>query len=627
MARYGVPSSSDSSGEDEISSDMAKLYCKALTELTPDIVPLLQNEIKTILAKCYSKGLIGEDMYHRGLTLHGNSHQANQLLLVVAAQVKIKPSFCHTFLKILRSMAAIDHIANRIEMEVSRLQKQQVKRKGGKKNPGHRSCAGMPKLDLHEEGYSSGFQSESSTKVAGDSGPSPNASHATHHPPMQSASYDAGVETPESHGGELHEITTTPYLHFTGSSEIGEETVEENRSLQDTEKICSSVAESVQYMRSDSSKSEFVYPSRQSNIIEGYDNIGRVVEKEKQKAQSAFMDKDNTILQLQQQLKVKEEEQYQERKKHEEEMKEKERELLRCSVDIEQRSQEIQSLKKAHEQQMKALEKEHMAKVKKITKELEEKSQLAQQKMERDLKRARDEKVSLEKQKSEAELEIAELKMKHQNSLQEEKKKYESEIKKLELSYNSEIHKLEEVVEKEKNNAKQKEDFINMSHKNNLLQLEIKYKDEIAALKENINELKQGKTEADAQARICEAIMETHKEREAKEKAAMQAQMDAKEAEIRIHKAESDKNLALREQAQEHDKEKKEMLLNFCAAQRAVSSSSGASNSFSEESLTVSLLQMSLTRTSGSNSQSDGSRQQTPGEECEDHPFNEDSQT
>lgn len=628
MARYGVQSS-DSSGEEEVCKDYAKLYCEALTNLTPHIVPVLQNEIASIFAKCYSKGLVGKDMYTRGITLQDNSHQASQLLVMVSAQINIKPRFCRTFLKILRAVDAIEHIADRIEEEVGHLKRVKHKRRK-QKNPGQGSAT-MPKLDLHEDGDSSGFYSEYSTKVAGDSGMSP---HQT--TPMESAGYDAGddLDTSESQvGGYTHvstEATTTPHqdnmvntscLPFTGSSEVVEETAEQNRSLEATEKIGSGVAESTPYMRSDSSNSRPVYPSHQghdSSIGEGYESIHRLVESEKRKAQDMITEKDNTIFDLQQQLRIKENEQCQERRNHAEEIRQKEEELVHSVADIEQKSQDIESLKKAHEKQMKELEDMHRAKVEKITRELEMKSQLAQQNMEvleQDLNKARDEKIALQKQKLEAEKEMEKLKLEHQKCLQEENKKHESEIEKLKLQYDKEIHKLEEMVEKGKSEAKHKEEHINLSHEIKSMKLEKKYKDDIATLKEKIHTLKEERTEADAQARICEAKMDT-------QRAEMQAQVDAKEAEIRIHRAESGKQLALREQAQEHEREKKEIVKTFCNTQRSVSSGSSSTNSITEEVLSIALMQMRVTRTSSNSGQSEDSKQQTPSEDCE-QPFNE----
>lgn len=78
-----------SSSEDEDSRDRAKLYCEALTKLTPDIVPVLRTKIGSINSKCFSEGIIGEDMYTRGITLQDDSHQTRQLLVMVSAQIKV----------------------------------------------------------------------------------------------------------------------------------------------------------------------------------------------------------------------------------------------------------------------------------------------------------------------------------------------------------------------------------------------------------------------------------------------------------------------------------------------------------------------------------------------------------
>lgn len=95
----------------------------------------------------------------------------------------------------------------------------------------------------------------------------------------------------------------------------------------------------------------------------------------------------------------------------------------------------------------------------------------------------------------------------------------------------------------------------------------------------------------------------------------MQAALDAKEAEMEIQRVKSEKELALKEQAQKHEKDKLEFVRGLIDPQRSISSSSSGSNqidSVTEEFLSLTMARRSFTQATTSNSESGDSMQQTP---------------
>ena len=121
MARV-QPSSSSSSDDEasEVEGDrckaLQKAYCDAITKLTPDIVPVLQHEITAILPKAYSKGLVGNSVYSKGIAMQGDPGQKTGEFLITS-QIYIGIEFYNTFLEILRNTEAIGHIAGMDELQ------------------------------------------------------------------------------------------------------------------------------------------------------------------------------------------------------------------------------------------------------------------------------------------------------------------------------------------------------------------------------------------------------------------------------------------------------------------------------------------------------------------------------
>jgi fumarate hydratase class II len=167
----GSPEHSGEESSDAEESITRKLRCDAIRTLTPDIIPVLSINEGEIISKVYAEGLIGEDEYKKGIT-QATTNTTRQLLLAVVSQIRSKNGCFDTFLRILRSSAITEAIADRIEEKVEKLQHQQSKHRKVKKSKKmgrqHKSNPlGMPNLDSFE-GYSSGVQSDLSESQVGD---------------------------------------------------------------------------------------------------------------------------------------------------------------------------------------------------------------------------------------------------------------------------------------------------------------------------------------------------------------------------------------------------------------------------------------------------------------------------
>ena len=76
------PSISSSDNDDPI--DLRGFYCKAITNLTGTIVPVLQHD-KKVITEAFAQGLIGDDTY----SMKDSAQQAKEFLRVLT-EVKIK---------------------------------------------------------------------------------------------------------------------------------------------------------------------------------------------------------------------------------------------------------------------------------------------------------------------------------------------------------------------------------------------------------------------------------------------------------------------------------------------------------------------------------------------------------
>lgn len=586
MTGSGSSSCSDDEDSDE-SVDLREYYCRAITNLTGRIVPLLQYD-NEVVTEAFGKGLIGNDTYR----MQDSALQAKELLRVLTeVKIRVKSAHYYTFLGILRSTKFSEDVADLIEKEVARLQRQKRKKtkikSSQKGNRGARNYGReMPKLDLHdddgEEGYASGFQSELSTRESGDVLSSTPIAITT-------------ASTPQI-------PTTTGPLPFIGSSEVAEESPEdngldtgtpdhkkpvqevpeENRPISEVEKIHSGVQESLPYRRSISGNSVPVFPSQ----VDALESIQRLAECEKSKRREVIAEKDKTISRLQRKIEVMEKEKSDEKQRYEEEIEKQKEDLEQCEKEIVQKKKEICSLKEKHQKTIKELHQEYKQKIEELKKEHCQQNERAQQ----EIKKLEHEKNAAELQRSQAEEEVEELKQHYQKIIDEKNKEY-----------NEHVQKLEQDLEEVKKGAKEKESELKLMHENASLRLELKYRDKLDELHKEINFLKHQTTEAKASAKVYEAEMRRQEAEMRTQKAEMQAKEAEMNAQIEIHKSKSENQLALTMQAQQHAQEKQEIILKtklFYEAQRSLSS--GSSESFSQSMSMMQQLSITTTSSEGS---------------------------
>lgn len=582
------------------------MRCYAITKCTPNIVGVLQNEIG-FLSLASSVGLISDPSY-RTFLKQESSNQVEQLLLKVKSKIKVTLSSYDKFLKILREEKATEDLADMIEEKVRELEQlpitrrvKKVKKKGLGKDGRNSKSQGMPKLEAYEA-YSSGIQSDFSSSRAGDTFP-PNKSLSSGAMPIGGANnnFRSGRSEPD-HADSTAVISVSPHQD-TGSPSFYVPLlprVKENRSIQNGEKASleeSGADTSIPYVAK-------IFANIQLGVESGKTKVEEVIANREDKISNLLKELRATYAEIERlgkeiakresdlkELEIKKQEEIDcLRKLYEEDLKEqrhcavaqsdedreKIEELQRTLVetqdektrreeellaDIVQKNEDIKSLKKSHDTEIKEVEKQN-----RDTLDVERQQT---QKLEQHLQKATNEKIALEKKKGEADLKLAELRFK-----------------------NSE---------------------------------------EISAIKEKMYNLKQ-----DAQAKIFEAEKQAQTEKTEKIKAEMQAKLDIKDAQqaaqlgikdaqIQVHQAENDTRLliALKEQARGFERERREIARAVCA-QRSVSSSpvSQPITHEAEEHLSVSLMQMSFTRTPCSNNgqSKDDSK---PNEDGKEQPFSE----
>ena len=515
----------------------AKLRCNAITKLNSDIAAVLKNEIKTVLSKALSESLIGEDMHNKGMTSQSDPQlQATQFLGMVKAQIVIKQSFYSTFLEILRSTTALEHLADRIEKEVNRLEKREERKKrksagssagggmsgggGGGGGDDGRFYGGVAKWDLHcdddddktmrdDEGFQSD-QCVSATIVGSNVAETPPDRVAS----MRSSTNNFGEEPVQNQtrNSDILISPCDPQVEMITPQQTSEGGEGEGADvLSDTQSEVQSSKETMGEKATNDSVgaggSVFVFQSQQTTQ-------GVVAERNA----------------LQSRLKAMESQLNEVKARHDKKLSRKEEELSHRMAEIERKSRDIESLKEAHESKVKQLEEKHEEKMAQLRSD--------QWKIGEKLQKAKEEKVALEREKQ------AQKQLEH---FEEEKRKYKAEKEQLELNYRDKIQKLESIVEKEKSEAKLKEEFLSMREEK---------ADEIAALKDEIDKLKEKNFEARMEVQVQREQMETQKERAKNEvqREQIETQKERAEKEKALLEADLRKEILLKEQTEKMSK-------------------------------------------------------------------------
>ena len=80
----------------------------ALRELTDTLVDVLQHESNVIATKAWSRGLIGEELYHD--TSLPPRERISKVIAAVSSRVKLDKTAFDKFVEILRSDSSLEYI-------------------------------------------------------------------------------------------------------------------------------------------------------------------------------------------------------------------------------------------------------------------------------------------------------------------------------------------------------------------------------------------------------------------------------------------------------------------------------------------------------------------------------------
>ncbi len=337
-------SGSCSGSDEEERAETAKLYCKAITKLAPDIVAVLQHD-KTIISKARSEGLIDDCS-----TQESPPKQIEGLLQIIQAkmQLYLNLSSYHKFLGILKSTQATEGIAWRIEEKVEKLMKKKCKEDIKRKN----------KRDTYQD---EGIQSDFSTKEVGDTTEPPSPSGPPSGPPRAST----GTGSCASNNFPALDLDVSDLSEAYSTSPLQDSNLptpyvvagQETEPIRNGHKIGCSTEASDQPEHSNSSVPVYPTHNQPRSVTDIMMNrIHHVVESTKTEVGEVIADKDDKIDDLVRQLEEMEIEKKNETEKHKQEIEEKERGL----EEIERKKQqELDSLKIEYEEKVEELEKQH----------------------------------------------------------------------------------------------------------------------------------------------------------------------------------------------------------------------------------------------------------------------------
>ena len=86
-------------------------YSEILTRNFSDLVTGITSSVETLAGEAYTKELIPRQVLDQVLSTQPQRWKANILLLAIQDKIKVNPSSFSTFLDVLRSDPALDHLA------------------------------------------------------------------------------------------------------------------------------------------------------------------------------------------------------------------------------------------------------------------------------------------------------------------------------------------------------------------------------------------------------------------------------------------------------------------------------------------------------------------------------------
>lgn len=95
-----------------MATNLPCLRSEALRELTDSLIDVLQHESNVIATKAWSKGLIGEELYHNSSITP--REKVARVITAVSARMKVDQTAFDKFIEILKSDASLTYLADKL---------------------------------------------------------------------------------------------------------------------------------------------------------------------------------------------------------------------------------------------------------------------------------------------------------------------------------------------------------------------------------------------------------------------------------------------------------------------------------------------------------------------------------
>ncbi len=126
---------------------------RAIQSLYADLVEAIYPEIQNIMAKAFSKNIIGKELLD--LSMESSSitanHKAIMFMSAIVSRVKLDSSAFDVFLSLLKEIESLEYMKKRLEQEMAKLLNQRDGQSTSDNNTSVQTTAQLPNLDLPEE--------------------------------------------------------------------------------------------------------------------------------------------------------------------------------------------------------------------------------------------------------------------------------------------------------------------------------------------------------------------------------------------------------------------------------------------------------------------------------------------
>ncbi len=98
---------------------------RAIQSLYADLVEAIYPEIQNIMAKAFSKNIIGKELLDLSMELSSitANHKAKMFMSAIVSRVKLDSSAFDVFLSLLKENESLEYMKERLEQEMAKLQR------------------------------------------------------------------------------------------------------------------------------------------------------------------------------------------------------------------------------------------------------------------------------------------------------------------------------------------------------------------------------------------------------------------------------------------------------------------------------------------------------------------------